>query len=116
MSEGEEFKEIMTIRKTRRVRDPNAKPINIPPMPRPWKPEIYPWKLKPENWSHREQDCWAATMRQDSQPACMHWLISNNRPLPKYPKFLYLRLLEQREEAIRRSKMPQYKIEYYDAK
>lgn len=45
---------------------------------------------------------------------CGDVLKVNNRPHPKYPKSYYNTLLIEREEAIKRSKKPYYKTEFYE--
>ena len=115
VEKGGEYKKTWTVRSTRRVRDRNPKPVEIPPMPKPWKPETYPWLISGEQWDAYEKNCWKEVMSAETvYRMCGHVLNANNRPRPKYPKWRYNMLVRERELAIERSKEPQHKTEFYD--
>lgn len=115
VEKGGEYKKTWTVRSTRRVKVKNPIPIEIPPMPKPWKPEPYPWLITGERWSSEEKRCWIENMTADAvYRYCGEVLAFNNRPRPKYRKSTYNSLILERELAIERSKEPQYKTEFYD--
>ena len=63
----------------------------------------------------RLKKCWIENMSADQVfRYCGGVLNINNMPRPKYSKSYYNGLLIDREEAIKRSKKPYYKTEFYD--
>ena len=114
---GGQYKETWTVKSSRRVRAKTPNPIAIPPMPKPWQPETYPWLITGEHWDEIEKNCWIENMSAEQVfRYCYDVLAVNKRPLPKYSKSYYNGLLIDREEAIKRSNIPYYKTEYYDKK
>ena len=53
---GGQYKKTWTVRSSRKVRAKNPNPIVIPPMPKPWQPETYPWLITGEHWDEVEKN------------------------------------------------------------
>ena len=115
VANGGQVKKTWTVKSSRRVRAKNPNSSKIPPMPKRWEPETYPWLITGEHWDKVEKDCWIENMSADQVfRYCSDVLNVNNRPRPKYPRWEYLGLLRERERLKEESKKPFYKTEYFD--